>query len=106
MADVRLEPWAEGDLPLLRKLLGDPEMTTYLGGPESDEKLTERQARYERLGNSGEGRMYKMVGAESGGPAGSVGYWEKDWLDQRVYETGWSVLPAFQGRGIAVAATA
>jgi RimJ/RimL family protein N-acetyltransferase len=106
MADVRLEPWAEGDLPLLRKLLGDPEMTTYLGGPESDEKLTERQARYERLGNSGEGRMYKIVEAESGEPAGSVGYWEKDWLDQRVYETGWSVLPAFQGRGIAVAATA
>jgi RimJ/RimL family protein N-acetyltransferase len=104
MAEVRLEPWAEGDLPLLRKLLGDPEMTEYLGGPESEEKLAERQARYENL-DPDRGRMFKIVEAESGEPAGSVGYWEKDWREQQVYETGWSVLPAFQGRGIAVAAT-
>ena len=106
MTEVRLEPWAEGDLPLLRKLLGDPEMTKYLGGPESEEKLTERQARYEQLNKPGADRMYKVIDVESGEPAGSVGYWEKDWRDQKVYETGWSVLPAFQGRGIAVAATA
>ena len=24
---VRIEPWGEGDLPLLKKLLGDPAMT-------------------------------------------------------------------------------
>jgi len=106
VTEVRLEPWAEGDLPLLRKLLGDPEMTKYLGGPESEEKLAERQARYERLNEPGAGRMYKVMDAESDEPAGSVGYWEKDWRDQKVYETGWSVLPDFQGRGIAVAATA
>jgi RimJ/RimL family protein N-acetyltransferase len=105
MAEVRLVPWAEGDLPLLRKLMGDPEMTKYLGGPESEEKLAERQARYERL-DPHKGRMFKIVEAESGEPAGSVGYWEKEWRVQQVYETGWSVLPAFQGRGIAVAATA
>ena len=105
MAEVRLVPWAEGDLPLLRKLLGDPEMTKYLGGPESDEKVAARQARYEQL-DPDTGRMFKIVEAESGEPAGSVGYWEKDWRDQTVYETGWSVLPAFQGRGIAVTATA
>jgi RimJ/RimL family protein N-acetyltransferase len=105
MAEVRLVPWAEGDLPLLRRLLGDPEMTKYLGGPESEEKLVARQARYEQL-DPATGRMFKIVEAESGEPAGSVGYWEKDWRDGQVYETGWSVLPAFQGRGIAVAATA
>jgi RimJ/RimL family protein N-acetyltransferase len=106
MAEVRLEPWAEGDLPLLRKLLGDPAMTKYLGGPESEEKLAERQARYERLNQPGGDRMYKVIDVESGEPAGSVGYWEKTWRDEQVYETGWSVLPAFQGRGIAAAATA
>jgi RimJ/RimL family protein N-acetyltransferase len=106
VAEVRLEPWAEGDLPLLTKLLGDPEMTKYLGGPESEDKLAQRQVRYERLDKPGEGRMYKVIEAETDQPAGSVGYWEKDWQDERVYETGWSVLPAFQGRGIAVAATA
>ena len=102
---VRLEPWAEGDLPLLTKLLGDPEMTVHLGGPESAEKLAERQAKYERLPDSGTGWMFKIVDEETGEAVGSVGYWDKTWREQEVYETGWSVLPAFQGRGIAVEAT-
>jgi RimJ/RimL family protein N-acetyltransferase len=38
-------------------------------------------------------------------PVGSVGYWEREWRGETVYETGWKVLPAFQGRGLAVAAT-
>ena len=108
MADrpsVRLEPWAEGDLPLLRQLLGDPAMTEHLGGPESEEKLVERQAKYERIGGTGTGRMFRIVDEASGEPVGSVGYWEKDWRDTTVWETGWSVLPEFQGRGIAGEAT-
>src|ERR1700749_1389553 len=34
-----------------------------------------------------------------------VGFWTKEWRDQLVYEVGWMVVPEFQGRGIAVAAT-
>ena len=30
--------------------------------------------------------------------AGSVGYWEKEWQGQRVWETGWHVLPGFRDR--------
>jgi RimJ/RimL family protein N-acetyltransferase len=101
---VRLEPWGEGDLPLLRRLLGDPAMTAHLGGPESEKKLRERQARYEQLDDSGAGQMFKIVD-ESGEAVGSVGYWEKEWRDGTVYETGWSVLPEHQGRGLAVAGT-
>ena len=44
-----LEPWGSGDLPLLKRLMGDPGMTEHLGGPESPDKLRERQGRYERL---------------------------------------------------------
>ena len=106
MADVQLEDWGEGDLPLLRRLMGDPEMTTHLGGPESEAKLADRQRRYERIRGTGTGRMFKIVDEETGEPAGSVGYWEKEWRGGTVYETGWSVLPEFQGRGIAVAGTA
>lgn len=40
----------------------------------------------------------------SGQAAGTIGYWERSWLDETVYETGWSVLPEFQGQGIATAA--
>src|SRR5918994_4996915 len=102
---VRLEPWAAGDLPLLEKLLGDPEMTVHLGGPESAEKLAERQAKYERLPDSGTGRMFKIVDNKTGEGVGWVGYWDKTWREQEVYEIGWAVLPAFQGRGIAGTAT-
>jgi RimJ/RimL family protein N-acetyltransferase len=101
---VRLEPWGEGDLSLLRRLLGDPAMTTHLGGPESEEKLSERQARYVKLDEGGAGQMFKVVD-EAGEAVGSVGYWEKEWRDGTVYETGWSVLPEHQGRGLAVAGT-
>jgi RimJ/RimL family protein N-acetyltransferase len=103
---VRLQEWGQGDFPLLEKLLGDPAMTEHLGGPESPEKLATRQKRYEEGGEPGTGRMYKIVDEESGEGVGSVGYWEKSWRGEQVYETGWSVLPAFQGRGIAGAATA
>ena len=102
---VRLEPWGEGDLPLLTRLLGDPAMTEHLGGPESPGKLDERQARYVKPGAPGEGRMYKIVDATSGEAIGSVGYWETVWEGETVYETGWSVLPENQGRGVAREAT-
>jgi RimJ/RimL family protein N-acetyltransferase len=86
--------------------MGDPAMTEHLGGPESPEKIAERQARYEDVGDTSTGQMFKIVDEATGEAVGSVGYWERDWRDQKVYETGWSVLPAFQGRGIAGAATA
>jgi RimJ/RimL family protein N-acetyltransferase len=103
-ATVTLEPWGDGDLPLLERLMGDPRMTEHLGGPESPAKLRDRQLRYERL--EGGDRMYKIVDVASGAGAGSVGFWTKDWRDEQVYEAGWMVVPEFQGRGIALAATA
>ena len=97
---VRLEPWGPDDLPLLEKTVGDAAMMRYLGGPESAEKMAERQARFEQP----ETEMYKIVDDESGEAIGSVGFWEKDWRDETVHEVGWFVIPAFQGRGIAVEA--
>jgi len=37
-------------------------------------------------------------------PIGSVGYWQTTWNNESVYETGWSVLPSYQGKGIATKA--
>ena len=99
---VRIESWGEDDLPLLEKLLGDPAMTEHLGGPESREKLVERQSRYAPP-DSG---MFKIVDETTGEAVGSVGYWERTWHDRQIYEVGWFVLPAFQGRGLARLATA
>ena len=103
--EFRIEPWAEDDLPLLEKLMGDPAMTENLGGPESPEKIVERQKRYERLRGAGKGRMFKIVETATGESVGSVGYWERESSEGQVYETGWMVLPAFQGRGVATSAT-
>jgi RimJ/RimL family protein N-acetyltransferase len=85
--------------------MGDPEMTKYLGGPESEEKLRERQQRFERLAASGAGHMFKIVDQETGEAVGSVGYWHREWHGEEVYEIGWMVVREHQGRGIAAAAT-
>jgi RimJ/RimL family protein N-acetyltransferase len=105
-AVARIEPWHEGDLELLQLLLGDPVMMEHLGGPESAEQIASRHARYLRQGPPGAGRMFRIVDALDDAPAGSVGYWERAWRGGEVYEIGWAVAPAFQGRGLARAATA
>ncbi len=102
---IRIEPWEEGDLPLLKKLLSDPVMTEHLGGPESEAQLAERHTRYLQA-NIRNDRMFKIVSTTTGEAIGSVGYWERTWHCEQVYETGRSVLPAFQGRGFAGMATA
>jgi RimJ/RimL family protein N-acetyltransferase len=97
-----LEAWGADDLPLLEKLLGDPAMMAHLGGPEGPTKIRERQARYERR----DSRQFKVIDRASGDGVGWVGYWERDWREEPVYETGWFIIPAFQGRGLAGDATA
>jgi len=100
-ARIRIEPWSEGNLPLLERLLADPAMTEHLGGPETPEKIAERQERYEEPGS----KQFRIVDGASGEGVGWVGYWERDWQGEQVYEVGWAVVPEFQGRGIAGAAT-
>jgi RimJ/RimL family protein N-acetyltransferase len=105
-ADINLRLWSESDLQLLEKLMGDPAMTEHLGGPETPEKLRERHERYCRISDTDNSRMFVIVLGPERLPAGSIGYWEKVWQGQRVWETGWSVLPEFQGQGIATKAVA
>jgi RimJ/RimL family protein N-acetyltransferase len=101
--DVALRPWSEGDLGLLQRLLGDPRMMEHLGGPEAPEKIVRRHARYLAIGDAGE--MFVITIGPDGDVAGSIGYWEKEWRGETVWETGWSVLPEFQGQGVATRAT-
>jgi RimJ/RimL family protein N-acetyltransferase len=98
-AQPRLVPWSEGDFALL-VANNSPEMTAHLGGPETDEQLVSRHRRY--LALEERGRMFRI--ALGGEAVGSIGYWETTWQGEPAWETGWGVLPAFQGRGIAAAA--
>ena len=96
---IELVRWSAGDHDLLERLLNDPAMMEHLNGPETPEEIAARQARYER-----DDGIYKIVVDKE--PAGSVVWWEREWEGDSVYEIGWSVLPAFQGRGVASHATA
>lgn len=98
---VRLEPWAEGDLWLLHRT-NSPEMTEHLGGPETQEQLVARHRRY--LAVEQPGQMYRVTLADTGETVGSTGFWERTWQKARVWEAGWGVLPEFQGRGLAAQA--
>ena len=104
-SSVQLKPWADNDLDLLRRL-NTPEMTAHLGGPETDDQVVRRHNRYSASSDPVRGQMFSVVLLPKQTAVGSVGYWERDWQDQSVYETGWMILPEFQGRGIATAATA
>jgi RimJ/RimL family protein N-acetyltransferase len=95
---VSLRPWEPGDLELLRQLVGDPAMMVHLGGPEPEERIAERHRRYLAIAAT----QFKILAGDVA--AGWVGYWERAWREEPIYETGWSVLPAFQGRGLATAA--
>ncbi|MFI8966740.1 GNAT family N-acetyltransferase [Streptomyces sp. NPDC053493] len=103
---VRLEPWSDGDAGLLRAV-NAPELMAHLGGPESEEQLVARQRRYVELTADAArpGGMFRIVLLPEEVAAGSIGFWETSFEGEPVYETGWTVLPGFQGRGVATAAT-
>ncbi len=102
---ISLRAYSEDDFPILQATMGDPAMTTFLGGPESPEKLQQRHERYTKLIDSDSAQMYIILAGEQANPAGTAGYWEREHNGEQAWETGWSVLPAFQGQGIATQAT-
>ncbi|MDP9240108.1 MAG: GNAT family N-acetyltransferase, partial [Actinomycetota bacterium] len=93
---VRLRAWSDRDLWILQAA-NSALMTAHIGGPETDAKVLDRHRRYLALEAPGAGRMFVIEAGPTAEPVGSVGYWEKRWADRDVYETGWGVLPAFQG---------
>ena len=101
MAGLALRPWSETDLPLLETLMGDPKIMEHLGGPDSPDQIRQRHQRYLQLPET-DHMFVIMVDASA---VGSIGYWETMWSDHQVYEMGWFVLPAYQGRGIATHAS-
>ncbi|MCF3121607.1 GNAT family N-acetyltransferase [Streptomyces arenae] len=99
---IRLTPWPEDGLALLLRL-NTPELTEHVGGPETHEKVVDRHRRYLALDPAdGKGQMFRIT--LDGRTAGSIGYWETTWQGETVWETGWGVLPEFQGRGVAAQA--
>jgi RimJ/RimL family protein N-acetyltransferase len=98
---VELQPYTDGDFWLTEALETDPEVMRELGGPIERDRLP--GIHRQRVGDLW---WFKIV-AEPGGPAvGTIGVWGTRHGGDDLYETGWMVLPAHQGRGIASAALA
>ncbi|GAA3390486.1 GNAT family N-acetyltransferase [Cryptosporangium minutisporangium] len=105
MSLVTIQPWTEADLGLLRRI-NTPAMKEHLGGPETEPQILVRHGRYLGFSAEGKGCMFSVRLRATGDPVGSVGYAERTWQDDAVFEMGWNVLPEFQGRGIAGQAAA
>ncbi|MBR7831172.1 GNAT family N-acetyltransferase [Actinospica sp. MGRD01-02] len=99
MAKIALEPWSEAGYELLVRL-NAPRLTEHLGGPETAEQVRRRHERY--LENAADGEMLLVVFEHEA--VGSVGYWPRHWGGLDVYETGYGIVPEYQGRGFASAA--
>ncbi len=103
---VAIRPYSDGDLWILQRTLGDPTQMVHLNGPESPETIGKRHKLFLALSaDPSEGCMYTIIVGAENTPAGNVGYWEREEDGQKGWETGWFVLPEFQGKGIATAAT-
>ena len=103
MTDVSLRPWSVDDLDQLRRA-NAPELTGHLGGPESDEQVVARHARYVQGRLDGSSWMSVIVTPEHPDGVGTIGFWPTEHHGRATFEAGWAVLPEHQGRGIAGAA--
>ena len=102
---MRLRLYADEDGWLTEALETDPEVMAHLGGAMPREQIPaihERRAK----GTAEEGGFYVIIPDEESGAVGTVGIWTTQWDGETVHETGWMLLPAFQGRGIASRALA
>lgn len=103
--ELSVRPYAEGDMWVLEKTLGDPTQMVHLNGPESAEKLHKRHKMFLAMSaDPHAGCMYTIIMGPANAPVGNVGYWEAEQDGQRGWEAGWFVLPEFQGKGFATAA--
>ncbi len=101
--DISIRPYSADDIGVLEGTLGSSSEMEHLNGPESREQIQRRHERFLAMSaDRRAGCMYTILVGLS--PAGTVGYWETDWEGERVWETGWFVLPEFQGQGVATQA--
>jgi RimJ/RimL family protein N-acetyltransferase len=102
---LKLRLYADEDRWLTEAMECDPAVMAHLGGPLSPADIQPIHAR--RIVHSKDDVGYfVIIPDEATGAIGTVGIWRLDWDGEIVHETGWMLLPAFQGRGFASQALA
>jgi RimJ/RimL family protein N-acetyltransferase len=96
---MQLHPYRDDDIWLTEALETDAGVMRELGGPVDRERIPEIHRR--RLGDPW---WLTIVPAPGQRAVGTIGVWETRHDGETLHETGWMVLPAHQGRGIAGAA--
>jgi RimJ/RimL family protein N-acetyltransferase len=101
---LRLRDVDLGDANAYVRMLCDPVMMAELGGPLPREDIKDRIARDVQLA-AADDAWVKMIVPDETAPevvAGTLALWSHEGDDGEPFtETGWMVLPEFQGRGLA-----
>jgi RimJ/RimL family protein N-acetyltransferase len=97
---MRLRAVRPDDVAVYVAMRCDPAMMTHLGGPQDPARMPAKVARDVAAMAADRDWIY-MIEDDAGRTAGTVTIWR----NEECSEIGWMVLPAFQGRGLAQAAT-
>jgi [ribosomal protein S5]-alanine N-acetyltransferase len=92
--------WSPADLPLAEALWGDPEVTRFIGGPFSQQKIQDRldaEIDFFSKHNVQYWPIFLLETLQHAGCAGLRPYRPED----RIFELGVHLRPAYWGRGLA-----
>jgi RimJ/RimL family protein N-acetyltransferase len=99
-ARIGFRCWSQDDLPLARELWADPEVTRFIGGPFSDEEITQRLEREIIRMSTHQFQywpIYLLSNYEHIGCCGLRPYKPED----RIPELGFHLRPRYWGQGLA-----
>ena len=98
---MQLRAYTDADFAFTERLETDPVVMAHLGGPVDPARLP----RVHRLRLADP--WWFVITEEPGGPAvGTIGIWTAEHDGEPIHETGWTVAPEHQGRGLASRALA
>ena len=92
------------DLALREAIESDPKMMEELGGANTREQIERAHLGALESVAAGTCLYLKIVTGNSRAGVGYIGVWSSSFRDEPINETGWMVLPKFQGRGLATQA--
>jgi len=90
-----------GDLELLQRILGDPAMTGFIGGPTSNENIQKRLNLWQTNWSEGKSLCGIVEERNSGTRIGSASIHPSMVPNQSGVEISYMILPEYQGRGYA-----
>ena len=92
--------WLMSDLPLANTLWGDPAVTSLLGGPFSPQQVEQRVAQEIATAKAHGVQYWPVFLLEDGEHVGCAGL-RPYRIEDKIYELGFHLRPAYWGRGLA-----